>query len=268
MGDKGFGELSFGYASSIGMVRQRNEDSLCIRPDLGLWAVADGMGGYRSGDRASRMAVEQLARDVESSLTLSESISRIHRRILSEARADRELSTMGSTIVALKVFDRSYEVAWVGDSRAYLWNGHNLIRLTRDHSYVQFLVDHGRISEKEAERHPERNAITRALGAVGLETVAADTVHGSIGENEKILLCSDGLTGEVTDDAIAAVLAEESGPQAAVNRLVALANKQGGKDNISAILVSGDCPARRKKRGKSFLRRFISRKGKGGPCLL
>lgn len=223
------------------MVRQENEDSLCVRPDIGLWAVADGMGGYRGGETASRIAVEQLARDVAGSMPLAKSISRIHHYILTLARSDPGYESMGATVVAVKTDGKGYEIAWVGDSRAYLWDGGKLTRLTRDHSYVQLLVDSGIISEADALHHPERHVITQALGAEEVEDVYVDTIQGVFHENEKILLCSDGLTNEVDDAQISSILQQPLSEQILVDRLIEAANQNGGSDNISAILVGADC---------------------------
>lgn len=232
--------LSSGYATSAGMVRQDNEDSLCVRPDIGLWAVADGMGGYRSGETASRITVERLARDVAGSMPLAESISRIHHHILTLAQSDPGYESMGSTVVALKTDEKKYEIAWVGDSRAYLWDGGELTRLTRDHSYVQLLVDSGIIGEADALDHPERHVITQALGAEEIENVDVDTIDGIFHENEKILLCSDGLTNEVPDSQILSILKQPLSEQSLVDRLIEAANQNGGSDNISAILIAAD----------------------------
>ena len=229
----------YGYATSAGVVRDQNEDSLCVRPDIGLWAVADGMGGYRAGDMASRLTVEHLAEDVGNHVSLSESISRIHQKILNTARTDSAYESMGATVVALKTDGKAYEIAWVGDSRAYLWN-RQLTRLTRDHSYVQSLVDAGTISEADAANHPERHAITQALGAEELDAVEVETVKGVFKEADRILLCSDGLTNEVADTEISKILAQPVSEQTLVDNLIAAAKENGGADNISAILVSGN----------------------------
>ncbi len=232
--------LSSGYATSAGMVRQDNEDSLCVRPDIGLWAVADGMGGYRAGETASRITVEQLAQDVAGSMPLAESISRIHRRILTLGRSDPGYESMGATVVAVKTDGKGYEIAWVGDSRAYLWDGGKLTLLTRDHSYVQLLIDSGIIAEADALDHPERHVITQALGAEEIEEVKVDTIHGVFRENEKILLCSDGLTNEVSDSQISSILKHPLSEQILADRLVEAANQNGGSDNVSAILLGAD----------------------------
>ena len=241
---------SFGHGTDAGASRDRNEDSLCVLPEIGLWAVADGMGGYQSGNIASQMTVEKLADNVEKGLSLSESISNIHHDILNAADSDPEKKGMGSTVVAMKTDVLHYEIAWVGDSRAYLWNGHFLKQLTRDHSYVQDLLDKGVIDEKDVIDHPQRHAITQALGAEGLEKVDVDVVYGIFCKNEKILLCSDGLTGEVDDDQIASILSDENSSQAAVDRLIDTANSNGGSDNITAVLISAPDDAKIKENGE------------------
>jgi serine/threonine protein phosphatase PrpC len=229
---------SFGYGTDIGASRSKNEDSFCVLPDIGLWAVADGMGGYQGGSTASQMTVERLADDVRKGVSLSESLSTIHHDILTAAGSDPEKEGMGSTAVVMKTDGRHYEIAWVGDSRAYLWNGNDLKQITRDHSYVQDLLDEGMIDEKDVIDHPQRHAITQALGAEGLEKVDVDVIYGIFYENEKILLCSDGLTGEVDDVQMASILSDENFPQAAIDRLIDAANSNGGSDNITAILIS------------------------------
>jgi len=241
------GGLSFGYGTNAGVVRQENEDSLCVRPDIGLWAVADGMGGYKGGKTASRITVEKLAEDVAAGIPLAESISGIHHLIAALARTDSAYESMGSTVVAVKTEGKSYEVAWVGDSRAYLWNGLKLIRLTRDHSYIQLLIDNGVISEVDALDHPERHVILQALGAEEIDAVRVDTVAGVFGKNEKILLCSDGLTNEVGESQISSLLRQPFSEQLLVDHLIEAARENGGADNISAILISGDSADLREK---------------------
>ncbi len=243
------GVLSFGYGTSAGIVRQENEDSLCVRPDIGLWAVADGMGGYKGGETASRITVEQLAEDAAAGMPLAESISGIHHRIVALARTDSAYESMGSTVVAVKTDGKVYEVAWVGDSRAYLWDGRELSRLTRDHSYIQYLIDSGVISEADALEHPERHVILQALGAEEIKAVDVDVVRGGFRENEKILLCSDGLTNEVGDSQISSILRQPFSEQVLVDHLIAAAKENGGSDNISAILIAADSTALPEKAG-------------------
>lgn len=228
----------YGYGTDIGNHREQNEDNFCVAPELGLWAVADGMGGYKGGKIASRIVVRQLAEDTMNGLSLPESVARIHHAIIRAAKADPENQGMGSTLVAMVTTADHYEIAWVGDSRAYLWDGAALRQLTTDHSYVQHLVAEGVISEQEAAVHPARHAVTQALGAEELETVTVDTVKGALENNHKILLCSDGLTNEVADDRIAAILGQSADPQSAVDCLISEAKQNGGADNITVIVVS------------------------------
>ena len=229
---------SYGYGTDTGNLREQNEDNFCVAPDLGLWAVADGMGGYKGGKTASRIVVRQLAEDIINGLSLTVSITGIHHAIIRAAKADPENQGMGSTLVAMVTTDDHYEIAWVGDSRAYLWDGAVLRQLTKDHSYVQHLVAEGVISEREAAVHPARHAVTQALGAEELDAVAVETVQGVLKNNHKILLCSDGLTNEVSDDGIAAILLQEADPQQAVDRLIRQARQNGGADNITVIVVA------------------------------
>ena len=146
---------------------------------------------------------------------------------------------MGSTVVAAKLDGLRYEIAWVGDSRAYLWNG-KLHQLTTDHSYVQLLLNAGLITESEIPRHPSRNVISQALGTGGADkaNIKVDLVSGELSENDTLLLCSDGLSGEVTDDRIATILAETTDAQTRVDRLIAAALEAGGKDNVTVIVIN------------------------------
>lgn len=229
---------AYGFATHEGAVRQVNEDNFCLRPDSGLFAVADGMGGHRGGRTASHITVENLAGHIKQGNSLMRAIEAIHHDILRAAAVDPELNGMGSTVVAMKILNDHYEIVWVGDSRAYAWDGAALKRLTRDHSYVQYLLDEGHISARDAIDHPQRNIILQALGAQDMEEVSPDLVSGVFRENEMILLCSDGLTTEVDDMRIAEILSRESSPQKAADRLVEAAISSGGSDNITVIIVA------------------------------
>jgi PPM family protein phosphatase len=229
---------SFGYGTDVGNTRERNEDNFCVAPEIGLWAVADGMGGYKGGKTASRIVVRQLAEDIVEGMPLSESIEKIHHVIMKEAAANPENKGMGSTVVAMITSGNNYEIAWVGDSRAYLWNRNVLKQITQDHSYVRHLIDQGIISEAEAVNHPARHAVTQALGVEELEEVVVEKISDVFPKNHQILLCSDGLTNEVSDEQMAEILLSEKSPQVAVDRLIDEAKKNGGADNITVVLVS------------------------------
>lgn len=232
--------VTLGCLSVVGRVRRHNEDSFAARDDLGLWIVADGMGGAAAGEVASAIVVDVIAREVEQGAGLDTAIARANRSILDAVAAGRGKPGMGSTVVAAQLRGRDYTVAWVGDSRAYLW-GDGFERLSRDHSRVQELIDAGVIDAEEARRHPQRSMITRVLGGPDGSAAQCELVRGRLQPGQGLLLCSDGLTSEVSDDAIARLLREgaptKSGGQALVEQLVSLALAQGGRDNVTVILI-------------------------------
>ena len=229
--------IEYGYGSHTGLKRTNNEDACGIAPELGLWIVADGMGGHQAGDVASSMVIRELSRLVSGGSTMSGAIRLVHHLIQSAAARGEGGSDMGSTVVAAKFDGNRYEVAWVGDSRAYLWDG-SLHQLTKDHSYVQLLVDAGLIQPSEMATHPNRNIISQALGGQDKDELQVDTVTGELQHGQALLLCSDGLSGEVPDEVIADVLAEESDNQARADRLIEAALAAGGKDNVTVIVLS------------------------------
>jgi PPM family protein phosphatase len=231
-------QVSYGYATHEGAVRQVNEDHFCVLPDIGLFAVADGMGGHRGGRIASRVTVDQLLKYNQQGMDLVAAVQTIHHDIRKEAAGDPGLTGMGSTVVAMKIEDGRYEIVWVGDSRAYVWDGSLLKRLTRDHSYVQYLLDEGHITVRDIPDHPQRNIILQALGAEEMEEVAPDRVSGVLYQNEVILLCSDGLTAEIEENRIAEILSRGTPLQEAADRLVQAAIGAGGSDNITVILLA------------------------------
>lgn len=231
---------TLGYQSDVGRVRRHNEDSFAVREDLGLWVVADGMGGAAAGEVASAIAVDVIAREVEGGADLATAIAEANRSILDAAASGHGRAGMGSTVVAARLSGRHYTVAWVGDARAYLWGG-GLRRLSHDHSRIQELLDAGMISAEEARLHPQRSVITRVLGGPDGTAATAEQISGSLKPGQGLLLCSDGLTSEVCDEDIARVLsgnlAGSGQGQAAAERLVTLALDHGGGDNVTVILL-------------------------------
>lgn len=235
---------TLGAQSDVGRVRRHNEDSYAAREDLGLWVVADGMGGAAAGEVASAIAVEVIAREIEGGAELDAAIAEANNAILGAAERGRGRAGMGCTVVAARFSGRNYTVAWVGDARAYLW-GDGLKRLSHDHSRVQELLDAGMISAEEARRHPQRSVITRVLGGPDGTAAVAEQVSGALQPGQGLLLCSDGLTSEVADEEIARVLNGDRSRQnhgqgwgqAAVDRLVSLALDHGGGDNVTVVLV-------------------------------
>jgi len=234
--DMSSGLVTLGQASDIGLRRSRNEDALLAREDLGLWLVADGMGGPGGGDLASGIAVAEVTAAVEAGLALRDAAQRAHEAILAAARAGSGRPGMGTTLVAVESRGAGFALCWVGDSRAYLWDG-ALVRLSHDHSYVQSLIDDGEISEAEARVHPERNVISRVLGGAMVGDCGAELLEGELAPGAQLLLCTDGLTGELEDAEIAGILGEAPPGQPAVERLVRAALEAGGSDNVTLLLI-------------------------------
>lgn len=250
-------QQSLGYSvqSVAGQVRGHNEDAVLCQPQLGLWAVADGMGGHQCGEVASALVVETLGREVATGMALDQAILSAHRQVLAASRrADGR--AMGSTVVAVQFVDSAFEVAWVGDSRAYRVSLEGIVRLTRDHSWVQAMVDAGELSAEQARQHPRRNIVTQCLG-LGEQELEVGRVRGSLQSGELLLLCSDGLTGELNDEQIQAVCARAATLDELVEQLVGLANQHGGRDNISCIALAHSPAGSAQIATKS--RNFISR---------
>ncbi|KPV41248.1 hypothetical protein AN478_03580 [Thiohalorhabdus denitrificans] len=219
--------------SEIG-ARGANEDAFLEAPDLRLWAVADGMGGHRHGEVASRTALAGLKHAILEDADLPGAVVAANRATWEEAR--RRDSDMGTTLVALRLHPHRWELAWLGDSRAYRWTGERLEQLSTDHTLVQDWVAQGRISPAEARRHPYGHVLTRAAG---LEQEAyPGTQEGPLAGSETFLLCSDGLTDTLGDERIAAVL-RESPPPEAPSALAEAVHAAGNpfQDNLTVVVI-------------------------------
>lgn len=217
--------------------REHNEDCFVADPVLGLGMIADGMGGYACGEVASELVRQTLIEAAANSEGLTEAIARAHKVVKEAAAADESKHGMGSTVIALKVRGLDYEIAWVGDSRAYLWDG-QLKQITRDHSYVEALLSVGAITPAQAWNHPNRNLITQAVGAASAEGLEISVVHGRLAPGQSLLLCSDGLVDEVSDVGIARILNDAQNDQQALQQLIETAYTAGGRDNITVVLAS------------------------------
>jgi protein phosphatase len=232
--------------TDVGLRRRANEDRYALAADLGLYLVADGMGGHTAGQLASELAAEAAVNalrtliDAPASLTdkLRYSVSAANREILSTAQAKPELSGMGTTLVALLAGTERIALAHVGDSRAYLIRGGRIRQLTDDHSLVAELVRRQEISAHAARGHPHRHVLTRALGV--RRSVEADLAELTPAANDSFVLCSDGLTTHVSDEEIAATVLGAPDLEGACDRLVDMANARGGEDNITVVLVHCD----------------------------
>jgi serine/threonine protein phosphatase PrpC len=227
-------KVQVGVATDIGRVREGNEDSYLIEPPL--YAVADGMGGHRGGEVASQLAletIEDLFRKDEG--TLVEQVRSANHAVFVQSQEDTAVRGMGTTLTAALVEGSEVQLAHVGDSRAYLLRAGALRQLTADHTLVARLVKAGEITEAEAQVHPQRNVLTRSLGTDAEVRVDEDVV--GLLDGDRLLLCSDGLTGMVTEDQIKAILETEPDPQRASDRLIKAANRAGGIDNITVVVL-------------------------------
>jgi protein phosphatase len=239
MQDTVAGIYDSGAATHTGKVRQQNEDSYLVRPDLGLWAVADGMGGHESGDLASRTIIEALeliepphsALDL---LTACEDYVAIANSQLQEISRQRGGVTIGATLAVLLAYDGYYACLWSGDSRIYVVRAGEITQLSRDHNEVQDLLANGVISAEEARNWRGSNMITRAIGV--FSEVELEISSGPLEPGDSFVICSDGLTGHVTDIEILAC-ARSRLPQEACDSLITLALERGGLDNVTVIVT-------------------------------
>ena len=247
--------LRVGWTSDVGRVRELNEDALLTlttdferggeRQSLGLFVVADGMGGYEQGERASALAARTVADELLRRLvvpviagsannaplheTMRGAVMTAHRKVL------RDLPGAGTTLTVALILDESLALAHVGDSRAYLCRDGQVEQLTRDHSLVARLVEMGQQSAEDAAADSRRNILYRALGQT--ETLEVDFQFQEFAPGSRLLLCSDGLWGQVSESDLERVLCKGDDPHAACEELIDLANESGGPDNITAVMV-------------------------------
>ncbi len=231
--------------SDKGMVRELNEDCFAVR-DFGshtLLIVADGMGGHKAGEVASAVAVQKIQEYIEAHLDgcpmpqlLEQAMAQANEIIYHQAKEDVECTSMGTTAVVCCITGTEAYFANVGDSRAYLLGMDGMEQITEDHSFVMELLRQGEITPEEAERHPQKNVITRALGTE--RTVQTDLFHCDLQPDDMLLLCSDGLTGMLLEEEIAAVMWLEEPLEIRVDKLIDMANERGGYDNITVIAVT------------------------------
>jgi protein phosphatase len=248
--------VSSAAASHPGLRREENEDAYCVRPDLGLYMVADGMGGHAAGEIASRIAVEAVEGFVDDTRTadvnrtwpfpfdrslslegnrLSAALKLANRRIAGAMDGNESLRGMATTAAAVLVGPKRLVVAHVGDSRIYRLRGGHLSQLTTDHSWVSEQVRAGVMSEADARRHPWRNVVTRALA--GGDDPDIDIAEHDVAEGDLIVICSDGLSGVVPTGSLETMLAGATTLEAACDSLIDAANQAGGPDNITVAVL-------------------------------
>ena len=230
-------------STDVGRRRPVNEDRYAMAPDLGLYLVADGMGGHRAGQVASEMAAESAIRAVEAlqgatvspAEKLRHAVACANREIHAAALRETELQGMGTTLVAVLIGEERLALAHVGDSRAYLIRNQRIRLLTDDHSVVGELLRRQQISEADAREHPHRHVLTRALGV--RKTAVPDLAELTPQPGDRVLMCSDGLTAHLRDEEILGRILAADDPQSACDQLVRAANERGGIDNITVLLV-------------------------------
>lgn len=252
--------------SHRGAVRPLNEDSFLDRGGIGLWVVADGMGGHKAGDFASQTIVEELARiskpadgntfleDVQSTLR------KVNRLLYEKGSAISDEMTMGSTVVALTVCDGSLNAVWAGDSRLYRLRDHKIQMLTQDHSYVQELVEQGQITAEDAKKHPMRNVITRAVGAD--QDIKLDTFNDEIVLGDRFFLCTDGVSNVISSDEIKKMI-EADDLEDIAEQIVSICLERGAPDNLTFILVTTGAGASSEPKSERKSQGWLSRWFKG-----
>lgn len=225
--------------TDVGLRRKVNEDSLLVRTERGLWAVADGMGGHDAGDVASLQVTESLLNLppadnldelVESAVT---ALKQVNEDLIALAGAGSQRS-IGSTVVGLAIANGQFRCFWAGDSRGYRLRDRQIVQLTRDHSLVQDLVDSGMLQPDEAVDHPNSNIITRAVGVA--EELKVDTVSGDVQRGDQFLLATDGVTRLITDEELALELSSNR-PADAARKLIEMVLSRGAPDNASLIIT-------------------------------
>lgn len=239
-------QLSVAAGTDVGRIRAGNEDSLYADADQerGLFIVADGMGGHAAGEVASEMAVQIVARDLtgvrdlgktESGARMAEALKAANRAIYERTIQEADKQGMGTTASCIMIGQGRYIIGHIGDSRVYLLRDGRFRQLTKDHSYVQEQVDAGFLTPEQARYHPYSNVITRCVGANA--AVEADVLQGEIQNEDLYLVASDGLTGMVEDPQLKKILESKQTPGQMVDAMITEANRRGGLDNITAIIV-------------------------------
>ena len=223
-----------------GLVRKENEDAFCIEKDLGLLAIADGMGGHASGEVASKMAIEILKDSLKKEGEplpdrLNSGVKLANKSIYDASRSQSRLNGMGTTLTALQLNGNRLSIAHVGDSRAYLFRGGVIEQITDDHTIVSEQVARGMMTREEAARSDMRNILSRALGIA--PEVDVDIEELTVSEGDQLVLCSDGLSELISDDEILSEVQTSNRPEIVCDELVNLAIQRGGEDNITVIVA-------------------------------
>jgi len=229
--------IEFGHGTHVGLRRMRNEDTYYADASLGLFLVADGMGGHQHGEVASALVRDVVVDLVSRGSNLVSAVHGAAECLLARSSESDDILPMGTTIAVLQTMGDSYDVAWVGDSRIYVWK-QQLRQISHDHSLVQALVESGQLDPALASQHPQRNLLTQALGVTAIEQLQIGMARGQLEPGMAFLLCSDGLTEGVIDTSIAGHMARtDLAAQECVDQLLLAALDTGGDDNITVLVV-------------------------------
>jgi serine/threonine protein phosphatase PrpC len=237
--------------------RSHNEDSFLVNEGLGLMVVADGVGGHQAGEIASEITCNVLEREVAAGASLEQAIKAANVEVFDAVAAELGRAGMASTVVALSFDGPAWALAWVGDSRAYLWDG-QLGLLSRDHSLVESLVQSGQITLEEARSHPKKNVIDQAVGLQGEDNLRIGSGYGELLAGQVLLLCSDGLNDVLDSATIARILSLGGSLESRAQQLVKSAIDSGGRDNTTVVLLEADADivANSAVREQAYVRRY------------
>lgn len=230
---------TFAARTDVGRRGGQNEDAIGWDAGGHVWFVADGMGGHAAGAVASQIVKDTLI-ELAGRLPPDQAVLKAHEAVVAEAEATPAYSGMGATLVSVWVEKRVCRVVWVGDSRAYLWRKHALEPLTRDHSYLEELRRLNNLTETELHNHPDRHLVSQTLG---IGTPVPSVMETKLRAGDWVLLCSDGLTDELTDAEVARVLESVDSVQDGADALIRAALEKGGRDNVSVVLLASDASA-------------------------
>ena len=229
----------FAVDSHCGNVRKLNEDCFEAAPDIGLWLVADGVGGHDGGEVASELTRSTIVSNYRNTSDLVRAIEEAHRVVCHAIEQHKGGANMASTVVALALQGHDYQIAWVGDSRAYLWQG-ALRLLTRDHSVVEELVGRGEITREEGANHPSRHIITRCIGMSSDLPIEVSSLSGTLADGESLMLCSDGLNDFADAQTISRIMTSTPKADSRVAQLIQAALEGGGRDNVTVAVIDAD----------------------------
>lgn len=251
-------KLCFAMMSHQGVERKTNDDKVFAAPEQNLWVLSDGVGGLAQGEQASQFVIDEVDKSIRKGLKLKSAVHSAHSVI--KAYNNHEKEDRGATVVALQHFGTAYQIAWVGDSRAYLWSAEaqTLEQLTEDHTLVQKLINAGLLAPEKAHDHPQKHVITQCLGVENEHQLDIGLLQRDWQFSESVLICSDGLYEELTEEQMMACLNKHSDRQAAIKEMIDWACEHGGKDNLSVIIVDSPVLEPQGSAGESLIQKFCA----------